>query len=245
MTGPSRNGALVAAHLDELAQALPGYKKVHVILDSAKIHKCAAVDKVLKKHGGRIVLHFLPLYAPECNPIERVWWHLRGEITRCHQCRTLDELLGLVFACLAGRQEAVPGRWFRLPSEERARQSERRLTTFASVWSYLGSSESERLAGAGASTPNPWPRSVRPQRANAPSSSANQPSRGSKTSPLPDRSIPTPPRSARYSSISIFSRASTTRGKCFWHSSSKRSRNSSLWSGSWWVPDGRRRQAKP
>src|SRR5204863_2418815 len=84
VTGPSRNGALVAAHLEELARALPGSKKVHVILDSAKSHKCAAVDKVLKRHGGRIVLHFLPLYAPECNPIERVWWHLREEITRCH-----------------------------------------------------------------------------------------------------------------------------------------------------------------
>src|SRR5215470_746296 len=39
----------------------------------------------------------------------------------------------------------------------------------------------------------------------------------------------------RYSSISMFSRARTTWGKCFWHSSSTRSRNSSSWSGSWWV----------
>jgi putative transposase len=104
VTGPSRNGALVAAHLDELARALPGYKKIHVLLDSAKIHKCAAVAEVLKRHRGRLVLHFLPKYAPECNPIERVWWHLREEITRCHQCKTLDELLDLVFAWLEGKK---------------------------------------------------------------------------------------------------------------------------------------------
>jgi transposase len=43
--------------------------------------------------GHRIELHYLPKYAPETNPIERVWWHLRETITRNHRCRSLDELL--------------------------------------------------------------------------------------------------------------------------------------------------------
>jgi putative transposase len=104
VTGPSRNGPLVAAHLDELARRLRRYKKVHVFCDNAKIHDCAAVRRVLAAHGGRLVLHFVPKYAPACNPIERVWWHLREEITRCHQCQTLDELIDLVLAWLGGRK---------------------------------------------------------------------------------------------------------------------------------------------
>jgi putative transposase len=77
---------------------------IHVILDNAKIHDCAAVQAVLKRHRGRLVLHYLPRYAPELNPIERVWWHLREEITRNHQCQTLEELIELVFAWLTNRK---------------------------------------------------------------------------------------------------------------------------------------------
>ena len=45
----------------------------------------------------RLVLHFLPKYAPETNPIERVWWHLRETITRNHKCQTLPELVQQAF----------------------------------------------------------------------------------------------------------------------------------------------------
>jgi len=101
--GPKRNGQLVAEHLEELCRRLRRYRTIHVLCDNAKIHDCAAVQKVLRAHPGRIVLHFLPKYAPECNPVERVWWHLREEITRNHQCKTLAELLERVFAWLADR----------------------------------------------------------------------------------------------------------------------------------------------
>jgi transposase len=98
VTGPRRDGRLVARHLRELPGRLRRYKKIHVILDNAKIHDCAAVAEVVAASGGRLVLHYLPTYAPECNPIERVWWHLREEISRNHTCRTLQELIDLVFA---------------------------------------------------------------------------------------------------------------------------------------------------
>ena len=49
----------------------------------------------------------LPKYAPECNPVERVWWHMREEITRCHRCKTMAELVDLVFRWLEGRERFV------------------------------------------------------------------------------------------------------------------------------------------
>src|SRR5438876_742039 len=55
VTGPSRNGQLVAAHLEELCRRLRRYTVIHVILDNAKIHDCAAVHAVVRRHGGRLV----------------------------------------------------------------------------------------------------------------------------------------------------------------------------------------------
>jgi putative transposase len=43
----------------------------------------------------------LPTYAPETNPIERVWWHLHEEITRNHRGQDIDELLDLVIGWLS------------------------------------------------------------------------------------------------------------------------------------------------
>jgi transposase len=105
--GPQRNGVLVARHLEELARRLRRYRVIHVVWDNARIHKCAAVNQVLARHAGRLRVHALPTYAPKCNPIERVWWHLREEITRNHQCKTLGELIELVLGWLDGSHFVV------------------------------------------------------------------------------------------------------------------------------------------
>jgi putative transposase len=102
--GPKRDGVLFARHLDELRLRLRRYKKVHVICDNAKFHKHGAVVPFLKEHGDRVVLHFLPRYAPECNPIERVWWRLREAITRNHRCQSLGELVDLAISWLSERK---------------------------------------------------------------------------------------------------------------------------------------------
>jgi putative transposase len=95
-----RNAALFVRHLDDLRCHLLCYRKIHVICDNARIHDCRLVQRYLQRWGHRIVLHFLPRYAPDTNPSERIWWHLHEEITRCHRCQTMEELLDLVFAWL-------------------------------------------------------------------------------------------------------------------------------------------------
>ena len=111
--GPKRNQKLFLAHLDDLRRRLRGYRVIHVICDNARFHRpdrCAAVKEYLAKWGHRIRLHFLPTYAPDTNPVERVWWHLREEITRNHRCQTMEELLDLVFAWLEnGNPFAIEG----------------------------------------------------------------------------------------------------------------------------------------
>lgn len=103
--GAKRDSDLFVGHLHELRYCLRRYRKIHVICDNAKFHHdCWAVWEFCWKYGDRIELHFLPKYAPECNPIERVWWHLHEEITRNHSCQTLEELVDLVLGWLADRE---------------------------------------------------------------------------------------------------------------------------------------------
>jgi putative transposase len=98
-----RNTVLSLAHLDDLRGRLRRYKKIHVIGDNAKCHTSNEVAVYLWEHRDRIDLHFLPSYSPDCNPIERVWWNLHEQITRNHQCRSMEELLDLTFTWLRGR----------------------------------------------------------------------------------------------------------------------------------------------
>jgi putative transposase len=103
--GQRRDGKLFVAHLHELRRRLRRYKRIHVICDNAKFHNgCWEVWEFCHRYGGRVVLHFLPKYAPELNPIERVWWRLREAITRNHQCKTPEELVDLALAWPADRK---------------------------------------------------------------------------------------------------------------------------------------------
>src|SRR5262245_41548268 len=95
-----RNSALFIRHLDELRGRLRRDRKIHVICDNAGCHTSWKVIHYLWKWERRIQVHLLPTYAPELNPIERVWWHLHENITRNHRCQSLEELLDQVFAWL-------------------------------------------------------------------------------------------------------------------------------------------------
>jgi putative transposase len=104
--GARRDAKLFVAHLDELRWRLRRYKKIHVVCDNARFHKIGSsrlVGEYMAEHGDRIVLHYLPAYSPEHNPIERVWWHLHEEITRNHKCRSIDELVNLTLEWLEAR----------------------------------------------------------------------------------------------------------------------------------------------
>src|SRR5262249_29627901 len=69
------------------------YRVIHVICDNASFHDCRKVRDYLSRWGHRIQLHYLPKYAPETNPIERVWWRMHERVTRNHRCADIDALL--------------------------------------------------------------------------------------------------------------------------------------------------------
>lgn len=48
-----------------------------VLWDGAAIHRCAAVRDYLASTEGRVTAERLPAYAPELNPVEYMWGHLK------------------------------------------------------------------------------------------------------------------------------------------------------------------------
>lgn len=48
-----------------------------IIWDGAPIHRSLLVKNYLASTQGRIVIEPLPAYAPELNPVEYMWGHLK------------------------------------------------------------------------------------------------------------------------------------------------------------------------
>ena len=72
-------GALNAELFIELLRQMMRHRKrpVHLVLDSLPAHKKASVQKYAASTQGKLTLHFLPGYAPDLNPDELVWSHVK------------------------------------------------------------------------------------------------------------------------------------------------------------------------
>jgi len=72
-------GALNATLFIDLLKQMMRHRKraVHLVLDSLPAHKRADVRAYVQSTQGRLQLHFLPGYAPDLNPDELVWSHVK------------------------------------------------------------------------------------------------------------------------------------------------------------------------
>lgn len=61
----------MADYLGQIRQTYPKASKIHMILDRGPYNISKKTKEAAKKYG--IVLHFLPPYSPNLNPIERLW----------------------------------------------------------------------------------------------------------------------------------------------------------------------------
>lgn len=71
-----------------------------MVLDNFRIHKAQPVQQWLRAHRAQLRLYFLPTYSPRLNPIERVWRHVRRNVTDNFYFGTLSRLMRAVNAFL-------------------------------------------------------------------------------------------------------------------------------------------------
>jgi transposase len=83
-------------------------KPVFLVLDSLPAHKAKAAETYVASLKGRLELHFLPTYAPDTNPDEFVWSHLKQNGTSKTPLRKNESLSARVAADLAAIQRDRP-----------------------------------------------------------------------------------------------------------------------------------------
>jgi transposase len=84
---PEISTDIMNLYLQELRKS-SGNKKVLLIMDQAGWHK--SHDLVLPDN---MAIEFLPPYSPELNPVERLWWWLRKEVTHNQIFETLEAMM--------------------------------------------------------------------------------------------------------------------------------------------------------
>jgi putative transposase len=68
-----------------------GNKKVYMVLDNVRFHHAKRLKPILKRYSHRIELIFLPLYSPDLNPVERIWWLMRKEVTHNRWVKSMEQ----------------------------------------------------------------------------------------------------------------------------------------------------------
>jgi transposase len=93
-------------------------KPVHLVLDSLPAHKTALAKEYVASKNGRLTLHFLPGYAPELNPDELVWSHMKRTGVARTPLRRGEKLTDKVGSQLAAirRMPQLVRSFFRAPS---------------------------------------------------------------------------------------------------------------------------------
>lgn len=99
-----KNSAVFIEWLELLRREYSDYRLLHVVCDNYIIHKSKITLAAVAKMEN-IVLHFLPPYSPEHNPIERLWGDLHANVTRNHRRKNMNLLMEDVGAFL---RNAVP-----------------------------------------------------------------------------------------------------------------------------------------
>ena len=105
--------------IEQLRAFLRGRKgRVFLVLDRHPAHIAKAVARYVQSLRGRLELHFLPGYAPELNPDEFVWNHLKRQGVSKQPLRRDESLRSRVDADLAAirSKPALVRSFFRAPS---------------------------------------------------------------------------------------------------------------------------------
>jgi hypothetical protein len=108
--GTRKNTELFVKLLQQLVEAYPKARRIHLIVDNWICHKCKKLTKLLRKAGLDEKIHFvyLPTYSPKYNPIERLWKCLHDTTTRNHKHKLIEALMDAVRAFM-GCASPFPG----------------------------------------------------------------------------------------------------------------------------------------
>lgn len=111
------------AYLDFVKQLLKDREKpLILIVDHATFHGSKKVRDFVRSHRGRIRVYFLPKHAPQYNPDEQVWNHIKNNKVGRQPVKDKSDLKRRLFSALRSLQKDVDKvkSFFRLPDTQYA-----------------------------------------------------------------------------------------------------------------------------
>lgn len=98
--------------LSHLVSVTPRRRKLHCIVDNLSTHSTEKVEKFLKKHRGRVVLHFTPTHASWLNQVELFFSILERRMLNNAEAGSRGELAAKIMAFIeAYNRRAAPFAW--------------------------------------------------------------------------------------------------------------------------------------
>ncbi len=70
-----------------------------MIIDNARYHHASLHETWRKEVAGHFILHFLPPYSPDLNPIERVWKLFRRRCLHNQYLADLSDVIQAINPC--------------------------------------------------------------------------------------------------------------------------------------------------
>lgn len=119
VVGRRKNDELFLKLLKQLRRIYRCHRSLHLAMDNDSSHTSGRVQEYVEDSGERLCLHPLPVWSPQSNPVELIWWGLHEAVSRNHSCKDLTELTQFAECYL---QEKQP---FRLQLGEDYRKLER------------------------------------------------------------------------------------------------------------------------
>jgi transposase len=112
-------GLTAALFVTLLKKMMRGRRKpIHLVVDGLPAHKTVLVRDYVASTNGKLTLHFLPGYAPDLNPDELVWCHMKRTGVARAPLRKGEKLAEKIAAQLAEikRLPELVKSFFRCPS---------------------------------------------------------------------------------------------------------------------------------
>jgi transposase len=95
------NAETFKKHLKKVLKAYKGKEKIIIYVDNVRFHHAKVLKPFLDAHL-EMEIRYLPAYSPDLNPVERVWWYMRKNITHNRHLSTLNERIAKFWKLLSG-----------------------------------------------------------------------------------------------------------------------------------------------
>jgi transposase len=109
------NAQAIIRFFKKIEEAYSDKKTIHIFLDNAPYHRNKKVKEYLE--NSKIILHFLPPYSPNLNPIERLWKWMKERVIHNEYYEDFDDfrvaILGFFALLNKLTAESMLGKSFR------------------------------------------------------------------------------------------------------------------------------------